>query len=295
MNGYTYDMLKKDIELLNNKYSFIQITSIGKSLVGRELPLIKIGNGQKSILYVGTHHGMEWITSLLLMKYAEEYCKMISEKNKISGIDSDILFEKRTLFIVPMLNPDGVELQINGFDRLNPLSDRLFEMSKGDFSHWQANGRGVDLNHNYNAGFDEYKKIEVSIGIHSGAPTRFSGAYPESEPETSSLCSFIRTVDISMLMALHTQGEEIYADYNGYVPPNGMKIAARMAKLSGYKIAKPDLIASYGGLKDWFINEFNRVGFTVECGLGTNPLPLETSQIIFRQIKRMLLNSILFI
>ncbi len=295
MSGYTFSMLNNDINILSNKYSFIQLSSIGKSLVGRDLPLIKIGNGKKSILHVGTHHGMEWITSILLMKYAEEYCKIITEKNKISGIDSDILFEKRTVFIVPMLNPDGVELQINGFDKLNPLNDRLFEMSKGDYSHWQANGRGVDLNHNYNAGFDQYKKIEASAGIISGAPTRFSGPYPESEPETASLCSFIRTVDISLLIALHTQGEEIYADYNGYIPSNGLKIATRMAKLSGYKVAKPEPMASYGGLKDWFINEFDRVGITVECGLGTNPLPAENAEIIFRQIKQMLLKSVLFI
>ena len=43
-----------------------------------------------------------------------------------------------------------------------------------------------------------------------------------------------------------------------------------------------------GGFKDWFIDKFRRPGFTVEIGIGKNPLPPERADSIYRQIKEML-------
>jgi g-D-glutamyl-meso-diaminopimelate peptidase len=131
--------------------------------------------------------------------------------------------------------------------------------------------------------------MEPSLGIHGPGPVRFSGDYPESEPETSALCSFIRATDISLLLALHTQGGEIYADYNGYYPPGGAAMAKRMAALCGYTVAKPEPAASYGGLKDWFILEYDRPGFTLECGKGVNPLPVKDAPILYEGLRSLLL------
>lgn len=285
----THDEMMKQIAKLQEAYPFFSVTSIGRSLVGRELPLITVGKGDKKVLYVGTHHGMEWITSILLLKYLADVGKTISEGGRIFGVDAERIFSSRTVYVVPMLNPDGVELQVRGRDPQNPLAERLHAMSGGDFSRWQANGRGVDLNHNYNAGFEDYKSIEPSLGIFGGGPTRFSGAHPESEPETAALCAFIRVTDIRLLLALHTQGGEIYADYNGYLPQGSGAIARRMEALSGYTMAKPEEAACYGGLKDWFIREYDRPGFTIECGKGVNPLPQEDAETIYSVIRGILL------
>lgn len=291
----THDVMMKQVEELAARYPFFSVSTIGRSLVGRELPLITIGRGEKSVLYVGTHHGMEWITSVLLLRYLSDMGKILAEGGRIFGVDAERMFEKRTVYVVPMLNPDGVELHLRGGDPQNPLTERLNAMSGGDFSRWQANGRGVDLNHNYNAGFDTYKAMESSLGIFGGGPTRFSGAHPESEPETASLCAFIRSADIGLLLALHTQGGEIYADYNGYIPSGGSLIARRMEAMSGYVVAKPETAASYGGCKDWFISEFDRPGFTIECGKGVNPLPIEDADVIYSVIRGILLNGPTFV
>lgn len=291
----THDVMMKQVEELTARYPFFSVSTLGKSLVGRELPLIAVGSGEKSVLYVGTHHGMEWITSVLLLRYLNEVGKLLSEGGKIFGVDAEHLFSRRKVYVVPMLNPDGVELHLRGEDPQNPLTERLNAMSGGDFSRWQANGRGVDLNHNYNAGFDTYKAMESSLGIFGGGPTRFSGAHPESEPETAALCAFLRSVDVGLLLALHTQGGEIYADYNGYVPQGGAMIARRMAAMSGYVVAKPETAASYGGCKDWFISEFDRPGFTIECGKGVNPLPIGDAEVIYAVIRGILLNAPSFV
>ena len=292
---YTYDTLTEDLAALADRYSFLTVSSIGKSLVGRSLPLVTVGKGKKGVLYVGTHHGMEWITTVLLVKYLKEYCTAIEEKRRFFGVSAEYLFHHRTVSVVPMLNPDGVELQCKGRDPENPLTDRLAAMSGGDFSRWQANGRGVDLNHNYNAGFADYKAKEPSLGIFGGGPTRFSGAHPESEPETAALCAFIRTADVGLLLALHTQGGEIYADYNGYLPKGTSVIARRMSAMSGYPVATPEPAACFGGLKDWFILEYDRPGFTIECGKGVNPLPESDAPILYETLRGILLTAPTFI
>jgi g-D-glutamyl-meso-diaminopimelate peptidase len=275
----TYCEMMKELDALCGEYPFFMRSVIGKSLVGREIPLISVGKGKKSVLFVGTHHGMEWITTALLLDFLRDIGKEVTRGGNLSFV-----LENRTLYVVPMLNPDGVELQINGKDELNPLTERLNAMSGGDFSRWQANGRGVDLNHNYDAGFFEYKEYEREHGITAGA-TLFSGEHPESEPETSALCAFIRARGIDLLIALHTQGEEIYYDYGGVIPERSRVIARRLSALTGYTLSEPTGSASYGGLKDWFIKEYGLPGFTFECGRGVNPLPISDSDIIYKGLK----------
>ena len=284
---YDYGTLMKEIDGLTGEYPFLTVSSIGRSLVGREIPLIRLGYGKKSVLYVGTHHAMEWITSALLMKYVTEVCTAVRSEGYILGHSVRDLLERRSIYVVPMLNPDGVELQTKGCDPMNPLFDRLHRMSGGDYSRWQSNGRGVDLNHNYNAAFEEYKVLERELGISAGA-TKYSGDYPESEPETSCLCSFMRATEISLLIALHTQGGEIYYGFNGHVPDGAEAIARKMERLCGYSLSSPEGTACYGGLKDYFTLEYDRPAFTIECGKGENPLPLNQADSIYSVIRGVL-------
>jgi g-D-glutamyl-meso-diaminopimelate peptidase len=140
-------------------------------------------------------------------------------------------------------------------------------MSGGDFSTWQANARGVDLNHNYDAGFEEYKRIEKEMGIVPG-PSLFSGESPESEPEVRGVANLVRTLVPYAVVSLHTQGEEIYA----YPRTKRQdRVAERLAELTGYKVAVADGTAGYGGLCD-YTGALGIPSFTLELGRGTNPL-----------------------
>lgn len=284
----THGVLIDELASLADAYPFLHVSSLGKSLVGRDIPLVTLGEGKKSVLYVGTHHGMEWITGILCLSYLKEFARAVTERRQVFGIHASLILQTRRILVVPMLNPDGVELQIRGEDPDNPLTERLRTMSGGDFSHWQANGRGVDLNHNYDAGFASYKAMEPALGIFGGGPTRFSGAHPESEPETAALCRQIRREPPQLLIALHTQGGEIYADYNEYMPKGSALLARRMAAVSGYTVARPEAAACFGGLKDWFIRAYDRPGFTLECGHGVNPLPPEEAARLYGEIRGIL-------
>lgn len=189
-----------------------------------------------------------------------------------------------------MLNPDGVNYQIHGLEKSNPLYDRVLQMNgnSSDFSHWQANARGVDLNHNYDAGFSEYKSLEAENQILGGAPTRYSGTAPESEPEVAYLCNFIRFhKNLCGVLTLHTQGEEIYYQSGNQTPAKFESIAKKLAQMSGYKLTHAEGLASYGGLTDWCVQNQGLPSFTIECGKGKNPLPITCAFPVYANLRRL--------
>lgn len=280
-----------------SRYPWLSVTILGQSILGRHLPMIRLGDASHEgrechrILYIGAHHGMEWITTTLLLRFINEYCELLKSDGMAEGIRVKRLHETCGIYILPMFNPDGVDYAINGVTEDNVLYERLIGMNGGstDFSHWQANARGVDLNHNYNAGFAEYKRLESENGIFGGAPTRYSGESPESEPETAYLCNYLRFGEpFGAVLTLHTQGEEIYYTSGGVTAPESERLGKYLARLSGYQLSKPEGLAAYGGFTDWYIREFEKPSFTVECGKGENPLPIRQMPMIYLGLRKAL-------
>ncbi len=264
--GYDYQ------KCLNEMKEFIKISdgaeffSIGESVMEKKIYCIKFGNGEKKLFLNGAHHGLEYITSAFLMRFLFDAQLNLKNGTDMWGYPIKELFNKVTLYVVPMVNPDGVDIAVNGLDITNRYHRLLISMvGIHSFNKvWQANGRGVDINHNYNAGW-----AEVSPGP---APTKYSGPFPESEPETKAVADFVREMDFDMLLAFHSQGEEIYYDFDGLAGEKARRTAEKLSRASGYPVCVTEGTASFGGLKDWFIKEYGKQGFTVEMGRGKNPL-----------------------
>lgn len=282
--NYTYEIMNKDIEALAARYPFIEVASAGKSVLGKNLFYIKLGSGPNQVFYNAAHHALEWITSPLLMKFTENFLKAYVEGKNIDGYNVTDIWNNSTIYIMPMVNPDGVNLVLNGLQADNPYYDELIEWNKGsrDFSKvWQANIRGVDLNHNYDASWQLSKEAEAIYGITGPGPTRYSGEYPESEPESKAVADFTRNHNFRLVLAYHSQGEVIYWTYLDMEPEDARTIGEMFANVSGYSLSEPEGIASYAGYKDWFIKAYNRPGYTIEVGLGQNPLPISQFDTIY--------------
>ncbi|MBQ2117529.1 MAG: gamma-D-glutamyl-meso-diaminopimelate peptidase [Clostridia bacterium] len=295
MSGFTAKALRcadlyEYLEALTDGCPEMGIEVFGKTMMGRNIPAVTVGEGETGLLLVSGHHASEWITGLALLRFLYELSDAIRMKRRIYGLDTGFLLSQKRLTVVPLLNIDGAALSIDGLPGDHPLRERLLGMNGGseDFTHWQANARGVDLNHNYAAGFAEYRKIEAENGIFGGAPTKYSGTYPESEPETAALCALIRSAGFRAVVSLHTQGEEVYYSTLGYAPAGARKTAEDIVRLTGYRLSAPSGTAAYGGLTDWFITEFDRPAFTLECGKGKSPLPLESELGIYLRLRRFL-------
>jgi len=282
---YTYGIMESDIKAIKARYPFIQVGIAGKSVLGENLYYIRLGSGPNEVFYNGAHHALEWITTPLLMKFIEDFSKAYSEGSEIKGYNIRDIWNRSSIYIMPMVNPDGVDLVINGLQRNNPYYNDLIKWNMGstDFSkNWQANIRGVDLNHNYNASWYESKIAEESYGVYGPGPTRYGGPYPESEPESRNVADFTRRHNFRLILAYHSQGEVIFWTYRDIIPPGAREIGELFSKVSGYELSEPYGIASYAGYKDWFISEYRRPGFTIEVGKGTNPLPISQFDEIYK-------------
>ena len=284
----TYSVYENLVKELNEKYKSLKITTCGKSLLGKDIFAFVIGEGKKNVVYVGGTHGVEWLTSLLLLKFAENLAIAYENKEMLSGFDVKDILENKKLVIIPELNPDGIEIAIKGAPACGKYKESDYEICKGDFSYWSANGRGVDINHNFNADWYSLREVEKEAGINSPAPTRYGGLFPESEPETAAITRLCRRIPVEMLITFHSQGEEIFYEYGRNTPEKALHIAKIFSALTDYTLVKNDGLYSSGGLKDWFIEEFSRPAFTVEIGKGKNPLPLEDVEGIYEKLESMM-------
>jgi g-D-glutamyl-meso-diaminopimelate peptidase len=289
---YTYDILDNDLRGLKARYPFITIGSAGRSVLGRELYYVKLGTGPNQVFYNGSHHSLEWITTPLLTKFIENFSKSYVAGTNIKGYNPMNIWNRSSIYIMPMVNPDGVDLVLNGLSSDNPFHNDLIRWNNGsaDFSRtWQANTRGVDLNHNYNALWNLSKEAEAQYGILGPGPTRYSGPSPESEPETQSVVNFTRNHNFRLVLAYHSQGEVIFWQFSNLTPTESLAIGNQLAMVSGYALSQTTGITSYSGYKDWFIQDFRRPGFTIEVGLGTNPLPISQFDQIYNDNEELLL------
>ena len=265
---------------LAEKYPFCRTEVIGQSFFGRPIRALIIGNGERKVIYSAAHHANEWITALVLLKFAEELAQAIQSNGRIYGILAKNIAAAATIYLVPMVNPDGVNLVVGASPRGSLPYETARELA--DFypdipfpSGWKANIQGVDLNLQYPAGWLQAREIKFSQGFTRPGPRDYVGRFPLSQRESRALAEFTEAVDPILVLAYHSQGQVIYWQFRDYVVPGAEALAKEFARLSGYALEDTPYASSFAGYKDWFIQRYRRPGFTVEVGQGENPLPLE--------------------
>ena len=277
--SYSSTILNINLNTLQNLYPFISVGSIGRSVLGNNIPFVKIGNGYKEVFYSASYHGNEWITSPVLMKFLADYCYCYKNNLNIFGFPARRLFNSTTIYIVPMVNPDGVDL-VTGEIKSGSSPYMLAKQISNNYPSipfvdgWKANIRGVDLNLQFPAGWENAREIKYSQGFTSPAPRDFVGFGPLTEPEALAVYNFTLSHNFRLILAYHSQGEVIYWQFQNYNPPRSFEIGQKFSEVSGYSLEDTPFNSSFAGFKDWFIQNYNRPGYTVEVGLGTNPLPI---------------------
>jgi g-D-glutamyl-meso-diaminopimelate peptidase len=279
VNNYTYEKMVTDLQRLIELYPFIQQQSIGNSVLDKEIIELQIGNGSRQKHINGSFHAQEWITTPVIMLFLNDYALALTNHSPIRGLDMLTYFETNTLSLVPMVNPDGVNLVINGAEAAGSQQDFVLSLNNGntDFSGWKANINGVDLNNQYPALWE----TEAARKPDSPAPRDFPGYEPLSEPEAIAMADLARARPFEIMNAFHTQGEVIFWGYQGMEPPASETIVQEYSRVSGYEAVQ--YVDSFAGYKDWFIQEFQRPGYTVELGTGMNPLPISQFDEIYQE------------
>ncbi len=268
------------------RYPFINSGWAGTSVMGRRLHLLSMGSGSTRVFYNAAHHANEWITTPLVMRFLEEYAEAYASGGTIFDQDARALFEKTTLLLMPMVNPDGVDL-VTGeldsgtdYDRARALGENYPDIRFP--LGWKANINGVDLNLQYPAGWENAREIKFSQGFTKPGPRDYVGAAPLSQPESRAVYDLTRSNNFSLTISFHTQGKVIYWKYLDFEPKNSYEIAQKFSAVSGYAVEETPYASGYAGYKDWFISSYDRPGYTVEAGEGVSPLPLTQFPAIYR-------------
>ncbi len=290
MNAYTipsfygsreiYDRL---VRLLANTPN-MSLVEYGLSDMKKPLLVAGLGSGSRKVLFTAAHHANEWLTSLVLMRFLEEFTMRQ---------DWQYLLADNSLSFVPLVNPDAVDLVV-GTIPPGPSYEHAVQIAL-DYPEipfpdgWKANIQGVDLNLQYPAGWEKARELKFAAGFTSPAPRDYVGEYPFEASESSTLAGLTNILDPDLIIALHSQGEVIFYMYQGYYPPGTFPLVQQMADVSGYELASVPSYSDNAGYKDWFIDKFDRPGFTIEMGLGENPLPITDLDSIYRDVAPMLL------
>lgn len=276
---YPYAVLIEELNQLLEIYPFMRMNTIGSSVMGKPIPELQIGRGDKRVHMNGSFHANEWITTAVIMRFVNDYLLALTNRQAIRGFVMEPYYSSAMLSIVPMVNPDGVDLAISGPPSEEPYRSQVLQINGGqtDFTGWKANIRGVDLNDQFPANWE----LEAERREQSPSPRDYPGRSPLSEPEAQAMAELTRVRDYDRVLAFHTQGKEIYWGYEGYEPPESEIIVNEFARVSGYRAVR--YVDSHAGYKDWFIQDWRRPGFTIELGEGVNPLPIEQFEEIYQE------------
>lgn len=276
---FTSEVLSVSIQGLLARYPFITQRTIATTAYGRSVPMLQIGQGSRNVLYNASHHANEWITTPILMKFLEQYAEAITENQSIFGMDAQTLFRQTTLYLVPMVNPDGVDLVTGAIAPNTPQYDAAQDIAAYFPSipfpdGWKANLNGVDLNLNYPAEWEQARENKFALGFDRPAPRDFVGNSPLDQAESAAMVALTQQLNPRLTLSYHSQGEVIYWKFLDIEPPEAEVIGQSFARVSGYELEDTPYASGFAGYKDWYILQYNHPGYTIEVGSGTNPLPL---------------------
>lgn len=183
---HCYEDMMGYLDVLCNRYSYMEITTLGHSIFNRKIPMISLGEGKKTVVYVGAVLGTDIISSIVLLRFINEYCEIYRSGGSVYNLKLEYLSQNRKICIIPMLNPDGVDYVAQGVNVQNPFYERLVGVNgNNNFSQWRHNARGVDLRNNFDTPM-------------------------EPEPETSALQGILRfDANIKLLLEFGCGGDRI--------------------------------------------------------------------------------------
>ncbi|WP_082153745.1 M14 family metallocarboxypeptidase [Bacillus sp. LL01] len=278
---YTYAQMERDIQRLAQTYpDLIKYEVIGKSEYGRNIYAVALGNGHSTVFINGSHHAREWLSTNLNMHMIEQYAQGYRSNRSYDNGRYPIrsILDNTTIWFVPMVNPDGVELQQKGLSAFPSSSHSgLITMNNGslNFKRWKANAKGVDLNRQYDA-------LWATIRNDPGRPhfENYKGTSPHSASETKAMVNFTRRIDPEIAVNYHSSGEILFWNFlqTGARYERDLRIARQISSLTSYPLIYAGSNPSGGGMTDWFINDFHRPAFTPELGRYVGPTNLPISE-----------------
>ncbi len=283
----TSELCESIINQLVATYPTCRSERLTTTAYGRPVLTLTIGQGDRKVLFSAAHHANEWITTPVILKFVEELAEAGQNGGSIYGVPAANILRNVTIYTVPMVDPDGVDL-VTGAIQPGSSQYTAARILAANYpaipfpDGWKANLLGVDLNLQYPAGWLTAREIKFSQGYTRPGPRDYVGRAPLNQKESLALAEYTENIDPAVVLAYHTQGKVIYWQFRDYEIPGARELGEEFARISGYTLDDTPYESSFAGYKDWFIQDFRRPGYTIEVGQGENPLPLAQFDEIYR-------------
>lgn len=284
---YTFMEMECDLAELTARYNDYMLSMpIGTSLDSRTIWEIIIGNPQapKAIFIEAAVHGREWMNSWMLMKQIEELMQNW-ETPIAEGVELGDIFEQCAVYIIPMVNPDGVTISQCGIEAIQneALRGNLYRMEGASKpQRWKANAAGVDINRNFMTGWgDKNPKLLP-------ASQCYVGLFPFSEPETMAIATAFTQRRFDIAISYHSMEGAIYWNIgqSGEVLDKTAVLATEVSMITGYSFGEQ---SDMNGLDyNWMIMDQATPTVLIETGTVACPLPYSQWQEIWIRNKNLI-------
>lgn len=269
--AYTSDEVYRDIGLIAKQYpGVVSVSSAGKSTQGKDLTLVKLGHGPKKALITAGIHSREHLTITFTMLCLEEYAAYYTQNASYGGYNMRELLDRYTLYIVPMMNPDGTDI-------VTKFTDPLYNYT-GSRMEFKSNANGVNLNRNFPFYWNQITDGGVSTKYTD--MQKYKGPSAGSEAETKAIMNLCSQNKFEWLFSMHLRGNCIYwrDTANGTVP-NDWELTQKLTGKCGYWAVETSTETNDfgGGLENWFRGAYNRPGFCIELVPSNIPSPTDNS------------------
>lgn len=270
----TYGMYNYYVRVIANLYpEFTEVEKIGESVQGRSIYALRVGNGKKEILMDAAIHAREHMTTNVLMEMIDQYTESYRKGSSFAGYNVKKTLNQTKIWFVPMMNPDGVTLVQKGIEAIDKDYQNTLKKSNhgsNNFKRWKANGRGVDLNRNFD-GLWEY------LASTPRSYMNYKGENAFSEPEAEALKSFVQRHHFKTDLSYHSSGQIVYwfNFQKGSNLKRDLKLARNVSKITRYSVVPPMFYRGSGSSADWFILNQKKPGLTIEIApyAGYGPVP----------------------
>lgn len=269
LKNFNYIELIKCKNKIAEKYPFASTSTVGKSVMGRDIYALTLGAAEEYVLFVGGFHGTDHFTSGLLLTFFEELCRGLAENTAIEGLKVRKALSGRAIIVVPCVNPDGCEIAALGKSGCGDRLDKIRQLAKGNLKGYGLNARGVDIDLN------------------------FCGRGSFSEPETAALVSLCREQPIRHAVVFGSGGREIITPGGEKIPARSNRMAEIMTTSTGYGISFNRNDRRREGFVQWFCGEHFKPAFKV---LPSVPADMNESDYIkvYKELRElMMLSSIM--
>ncbi len=251
-----YNTNKQIIEDLIKEYPFLNVQLIGRTVLGRGIFSLSVGNNKNNAIYIGSVCGSDGLSGLILLLFIERLCRSIKSNHTLSSVNIRKALSFSGVTVIPCLNPDGRETDLYGPSGAKSMGSFVSSFYNTEKPRWNANAMGVDINRNF------IFSAEAKETVHSPGPSFFRGEYPESEPETRTLTRLCRVKKFRQCLEIYSGESEIFYKSKENEPVSSQM----MAKILSCSCSLPinaDTNLRHAGIMDWFIKEHRRPAFAM--------------------------------